>query len=45
MGRSIPDAKEEEYERELQVIATKGVIQLFNTVSEFQVGAQRARVT
>ena len=50
MGRHIPTAADEEHERELAIIATKGgmtfvpltflitlVVQLFNTVSEFQV--------
>jgi hypothetical protein len=46
MGRHIPTVEDEERERELQIIATKGgknelpkhfkiVVQLFNTVSEF----------
>lgn len=37
MGRHIPTVDDEDHERELQIIATKGVVQLFNTVSEFQV--------
>ena len=36
MGRHIPTVDDEEHERELQIIATKGVVQLFNTVAEFQ---------
>lgn len=36
MGRHIPTADDEEHERELAIIATRGVVQLFNTVSEFQ---------
>ena len=35
LGRVIPTKDEAERERELQIIATKGVIQLFNAVSEF----------
>ena len=31
----------EQYERELVLIATKGVVQLFNTVSEFQTNEQK----
>lgn len=46
MGRHLPTVEDEDHERELQVVATKGginlaliliVVQLFNTVSEFQV--------
>jgi hypothetical protein len=36
MGRHIPTVDDEEQERELQIIAAKGVVQLFNTVAEFQ---------
>ena len=36
-GRKVPDRTEEKHERSLILIATKGVVQLFNTVSEFQV--------
>ena len=36
MGRVIPTKLEYEAERELQIVATRGVIQLFNAVSEFQ---------
>jgi len=35
MGRHIPTADDEDHERELAIIATRGVVQLFNTVSEF----------
>ena len=34
-GRKIPKAIEQEYERSLMLVATKGVVQLFNSVSEF----------
>lgn len=36
MGRVIPSKDDLEKERELQIIATKGVVQLFNAVAEFQ---------
>lgn len=36
MGRVIPSRDDMDYERELQIIATKGVVQLFNAVAEFQ---------
>ena len=36
MGRRIPTKDDNEKERALQIIATKGVIQLFNAVSDFQ---------
>lgn len=36
MGRHIPTGDDEEHERELAIVATRGVVQLFNTVSEFQ---------
>lgn len=36
MGRLLPTKAEAEYERELQIVATKGVVQLFNAVAEFQ---------
>ena len=36
MGRRIPTADDNEHERGLQIIATKGVVQLFNAVAEFQ---------
>jgi hypothetical protein len=36
MGRHLPTVDDEDHERELQIVATKGIVQLFNTVSEFQ---------
>lgn len=36
MGRVIPTKLTNEKERELAIIATKGVVQLFNAVTEFQ---------
>lgn len=36
MGRIIPSKDNNEHERELQILATKGVVQLFNAVAEFQ---------
>ena len=36
MGRVLPSKDDLERERELQIIATKGVVQLFNAVAEFQ---------
>lgn len=36
MGRRIPTKEDAERERELAIIATKGVVQLFNAVAEFQ---------
>ncbi|XP_074600162.1 RRP15-like protein [Brevipalpus obovatus] len=33
--RKKPDLKDREYERHLQSIATKGVVQLFNAIKEF----------
>ena len=36
MGRLMPTKAEADYERDLQIIATKGVVQLFNAVSEYQ---------
>ena len=36
MGRRIPTKAENEHERDLQIIATKGVVQLFNAVADFQ---------
>lgn len=36
MGRVVPTREDMDYERELQIIATKGVVQLFNAVAEFQ---------
>ena len=35
-GRKIPDVADEEHERNLVRLATKGVVELFNTVREFQ---------
>lgn len=35
MGRKIPTKDDETYERSLVLIATKGVVQLFNTVTEY----------
>ena len=36
MGRVLPTRLDNEHERELQIIATKGVVQLFNAVADFQ---------
>ena len=44
MGRRIPmkgDKDQEERERRLAIIATKGVVQLFNAVAEFQTSVQK----
>ena len=35
MGRRIPTKEDSEKERNLAIIATKGVVQLFNAVAEF----------
>ena len=35
MGRVIPTKADTEHERGLQIVATKGVVQLFNAVAEF----------
>ena len=35
-GRKIPEASTEDHERNLIRLATKGVVELFNTVCEFQ---------
>ena len=35
IGRKVPSRGNEDHERGLVLIATKGVVQLFNTVSEF----------
>lgn len=35
MGRLLPTKGENEHERALQIIATKGVVQLFNAVAEY----------
>ena len=40
-GRNKPILGEEDHERSLMLIATKGVVQLFNTVSEFQASEQK----
>ena len=37
----MPKRGEEDHERSLVLIATKGVVQLFNTVSEFQTSQQK----
>lgn len=44
MGRHIPTAEDEAHERELQIVATKGVVQLFNTVSDFQLTQHKEAV-
>ena len=41
MGRRIPTKDDNEHERELQIIATKGVVQLFNAVAEFQTSMEK----
>lgn len=41
MGRAIPNKHDDERERSLQIIATKGVVQLFNAVAEYQTSAQK----
>ena len=41
MGRIIPSKDNNEHERELQILATKGVVQLFNAVAEFQADLTR----
>ena len=41
MGRVLPTRLDNDHERELQIIATKGVVQLFNAVSEFQTQVRR----
>jgi len=35
MGRVLPTRLDNEHERDLQILATKGVVQLFNAVAEF----------
>ena len=40
-GRTMPKQGEEQHERSLMLIATKGVVQLFNSVSEFQTSEQK----
>lgn len=41
MGRRIPTKDDAESERNLAIIATKGVVQLFNAVAEFQNSVQK----
>ena len=44
MGRRVPqkgDKDSEEKERRLAIIATKGVVQLFNAVADFQTSVQK----
>ena len=36
LGRILPSKSEYEHERSLQIVATKGVVQLFNAVADFQ---------
>lgn len=36
MGRVMPRLDQEEHERELMRIATKGIVELFQTVADFQ---------
>lgn len=40
-GRKLPQRGEEDYERNLVLVATRGVVQLFNTVSEYQTNEQK----
>ena len=40
-GRKIPQAGEADHERGLMTVATKGVVQLFNSVAEYQTNEQR----
>lgn len=40
-GRTIPSKEENDYERNLQMIATKGVVRLFNAVSHQQTEIKR----
>jgi len=42
IGLTKPKKEDEEHERELQIIATRGVVQLFNTVTEAQVNSKKA---
>lgn len=44
MGRTLPTKAEFEHERTLQIIATKGVVQLFNAVAEFQTSVVREQI-
>ena len=41
MGRRIPTKEDAEQERSLAIIATRGVVQLFNAVAEFQTSVAR----
>ena len=41
MGRRIPTKDDAEKERELAIIATRGVVQLFNAVAEFQTSVEK----
>ena len=41
MGRRIPTKDDAEKERNLAIIATRGVVQLFNAVAEFQTQVTR----
>ena len=41
MGRRLPTKDESEKERNLAITATKGVVQLFNAVAEFQTSVDR----
>lgn len=36
MGRRLPTKEDNERERNLAIIATKGIVQLFNAVADFQ---------
>ena len=40
-GRALPKQGDDQRERELMRIATKGVVELFNTVAEFQTNAAK----
>ena len=44
MGRVIPTKAEMEHERTLQIVATKGVVQLFNAVAEFQTSVVKEQI-
>ena len=43
-GRKVPSRDDEKHERSLVLVATKGVVQLFNTVSDFQVTNQKEAI-
>lgn len=43
-GRRFPNTKEHDYEKNLQMIATKGVVRLFNAVSHQQTEIRREAV-